>query len=99
MDTAFREGGTRKHVRYFVDFPSPRWQTPESLGDPRFRSVTSFKLLELCLNYGTDSALSILILRKETLIIHTPSPEVKLKLLAEFRDCIDTAANRKFIQI
>lgn len=33
------------------------------------------------------------------MIINTPSPQVKLKLLAEFRDCIDTAANRKSIQI
>lgn len=48
---------------------------------------------------GVDTALSILILRKETLIVNTPSPQVKLKLLAEFRDCIDTAASRKFIQI
>jgi len=48
---------------------------------------------------GIDTALNILILRKETLIINTPSPQVKLKLLTEFRDCIDAAMNRKHIQI
>lgn len=48
---------------------------------------------------GTDTALSILILRKETLIINTPSPQVKLKLLGEFRDCIDAAASREFIRL
>ena len=53
----------------------------------------------ILLTSGIDTALNILILRKETMIINTPSPQVKLKLLAEFRDCIDTAANRKSIQI
>ena len=33
------------------------------------------------------------------MIINAPSPQVKLKLLAEFRDCIDAAASRKFVQI
>lgn len=99
MDPAFREGRIRRHVRYLVDFPSPCWQTFESIGGPWFWSVMGLDCLRFHLISGIDTALSILILRKETLIINTPSPQAKLKLLAEFRDCIDTATSRKFIQI
>lgn len=48
---------------------------------------------------GIDTAINILILRKETLIINTPSPQVKSRLLVEFRDCIETAASRECAQV
>ena len=57
----------------------------DGLRCPRFRLI-----------YEVDTALSILILRKETMIINAPSPQVKSMLLAEFRDCIDAAASSKF---
>jgi hypothetical protein len=61
--------------------------------------VTDLHCPRLHLISGIDTALNILILRKETLTINTPSPQVKLKLLAEFQECIYTATNRKLVQL
>ncbi|KAH9950499.1 hypothetical protein B0H21DRAFT_723596 [Amylocystis lapponica] len=41
---------------------------------------------------GSDTALSVVIMRKETLTVHASSRGLRDKLVAEFRECIDTAA-------
>ena len=42
-----------------------------------------------------DLTLSVTILRKETLMLRTDSPATRDRLIADFRECIDTASSCK----
>jgi hypothetical protein len=55
---------------------------------PLFRD-TILRVRLIC----ADVALSLTVLRKETLILKVPSASLRRKLLEEFRDCVDTAAS------
>ena len=45
--------------------------------------------------YFTDTELTVTILRKETLTLRAESPQLRDRLVFEFRECIDTGANCK----
>ncbi|KAK7694812.1 hypothetical protein QCA50_002000 [Cerrena zonata] len=44
---------------------------------------------------GSDTELAVTILRKETLILRADSPQLRDRLVYEFRECIDAGANSK----
>ncbi len=47
----------------------------------------------------TDVSLSVTILRKETLIMRLDSMASRDRLIADFRECIETASSRKLISL